>query len=79
MVSKQEDGLGGEDDTSYVCYGDWKTLPVQTADYVPFPFVHRPETPFIENFCVIVHGPAEAADPVLERIDWTRLKGALTQ
>jgi hypothetical protein len=78
-VFKHDDGMGGEDDTSYACFDDWKTLPVKTEDYVPFPLVHRPQTPFIGNFCVIISAPVEAADPVPKSIDWTSLKGALTR
>ncbi len=74
------DELNGERDATYLCYGNWqKTLPLQSHRDVPFPFVHTPLTPFIENMCVILEGPAEVTDPVVKSTDWNRLKGALTR
>lgn len=66
--------------TTILCYGGFKrevTFSGQNAR-VMYPFVHKPGTPFIENFCVNIKTSTEVTDEVLKLVNWEKLKHALT-
>jgi hypothetical protein len=63
--------------TTTVCVGDWTKF--ETDKYAPYPFSHRPGTPFIENACVSFIAPVEVVDPILKTIDWRPVSDALTK
>jgi hypothetical protein len=41
-------------------------------------FVHKPDTPFIENVEVRIFGPEDRIKELLRKIDWRQVNGALT-
>jgi len=64
-----------------VCFGAWKPEIVFGANnrYIPFPFLHPKETPFIENLCVRIHATPEVAEDVLHKVNWQSLNAALAK
>ncbi len=64
-----------------LCFGDWKNKLVKAADirwYFPYSFGHPNNTPFIENMVIVIHADAVRSRDIIKRIDWTKIKGALT-
>ena len=69
----------GENPVSVICFGNWKDYPWNKNTYIPFPFVHSPGTPFIENMCVNLVAPDDVADSIIKSTDWGRINDALTR
>src|SRR5579872_395900 len=66
--------------TTVLCYGGFKRDVVLGGQNtrVMYSFVHKPGTPFIENFCVNIKTSPEVTDEVLKLVNWENLKQALT-
>jgi hypothetical protein len=64
---------------TYLSFGDWSGFPFDKDTYVKFPFVHKPGSPNIETLRVNVSGLPEIVDPIIKKVDWSRLGQALSK
>jgi hypothetical protein len=69
----------GDAPTSVICVGNWKDFPWNKNTYIPFPFVHSPGTPYIENMCVNLVAPDDVADSIIKSTDWAQINDALSR
>ncbi len=63
------------------CYGAFKPEVTFGSNnkYIPFPFAHGKQTPYVENMCVTVTATPEVTDQLLKEIHWAALDAALTR
>ena len=60
-------------------FGNWAGADMNARDYVNYPFAHKTESPYIETLKVQIIGPAQAADVIIQKIDWNKLNAALVK
>lgn len=62
-----------------VFFGNWKGANMHSGTYAAYPFIHKQQSPFIENFIVTIEAPAVVANKIIESIDWNKLNEAITK
>jgi hypothetical protein len=73
------DQLGSPEEKTMIFFGNWKGANMHSGTYVGYPFIHKQQAPFIENFVVTITAPASAANGIIKKIDWQKLNDALSK
>lgn len=60
-------------------FGNWNGADMNAKTYVNYPFVHKIQSPFIENFYITITAPAKIFNEIIKKIDWSKLNEALTK
>lgn len=58
-------------------FGNWKGINMFTGTYEVYPFIHKQQSPFIENFVVTIIAQASVANEIIKNIDWSKLNAAI--
>jgi hypothetical protein len=60
-------------------FGNWTGADMNAKSYVSYPFVHKHQSPFIENISVTITAPGKIIDEVIKKIDWNKLNEAINK
>lgn len=60
-------------------FGNWKGVNMHSGGYTKYPFIHKQQSPFIENCIVTIEAPAVVANKIIESIDWTKLNNTISK
>lgn len=44
-----------------------------------YPFIHKTQSPYIENIVITINAPASAANKIIKAIDWSKLNNAISK
>ncbi len=78
IYTAPEDASGSPEEKTKIFFGNWKGANLNAGAYTGYPFVHKKQGPFIENFVVTVNAPSSAADKIIQKIDWDKLNEAIS-
>jgi hypothetical protein len=73
------DELGTPEEKTMLFFGNWKGANMHAGTYVGYPFIHKQQSPVIENFVVAIKAPASAANEIIKKIDWNKLNVAISK
>ncbi|MCZ2460269.1 MAG: hypothetical protein LC128_11685 [Chitinophagales bacterium] len=73
------DEVSTPEEKSMLFFGNWKGVNMQAGTYVLYPFIHKKQSPFIENFVVTITAPAPVAKEIIKAIDWEKLNDAISK
>lgn len=73
------DEMGTPEEVTMLFFGNWKGANMHSGTYTAYPFIHKQESPYIENLVVNIEAPASAANDIIKNIDWARLNNAITK
>lgn len=73
------DELGTPEEKTMLFFGSWKGANMHAGTYIGYPFIHKQQSPFIENFVVTITAPGPAANEIIKNIDWSKMNDALTK
>ena len=62
-----------------LCFGNWKGADLKANTYVAYPFVHKQQSPVIENFVVTITSPSKNLNDIIKKMDWDQLNEAITK
>ncbi|MBS1758602.1 MAG: hypothetical protein JST23_00660 [Bacteroidetes bacterium] len=66
-------------ENTILCFGNWTGANMHAGTYVVYPFIHKQQSPIIENFVVVISAPTSVANDLIKKIDWAQLNDALTK
>jgi hypothetical protein len=73
------DELGTPEEKTMLFFGNWTGADMHSGTYAGYPFIHKNQSPFIENFVVTITAPASVANGMIKNIDWNKLNEALSK
>lgn len=73
------DVMGSPSEGTSLYFGNWAGADMNFEGYVNYPFVHKQQSPFIENMVISIDAPASVANSIIKSIDWSKMNEALTR
>lgn len=73
------DEVGTPEEITMLFFGNWKGANMHSGTYMAYPFIHKQQSPYIENLVVKINAPASAANNIIKHIDWGKLNHAITK
>lgn len=71
------DDLQSPVEKTMLYFGNWTGINMFTGTYAGYPFIHKQQSPYIENFVVTIIAQTAVANEIIKKIDWSKLNEAI--
>ncbi len=78
-IAPEDNNSGSPKVYTKLFFGNWNGADYNANTAAGYPFIHKQQGPFIENFVVTIKAPASAADKIIQNIVWNKLNGAISK
>ncbi len=78
-IAPEDNNSGSAKVYTKLFFGNWNGANYNASTAAGYPFIHKQQGPFIENFVVTIEAPASAAGNIIQKINWNKLNKAISK
>ncbi|MCZ2460279.1 MAG: hypothetical protein LC128_11735 [Chitinophagales bacterium] len=67
------------EENTMLFFGNWAGKNMRSGSDTRYPFIHKTQSPYIENIVITIKAPASVANKIIKAIDWSKLNYAISK